>query len=54
VALEQKPTNFEKFLRLTEEFGFAVKYSHGGSILFLAPGQEKPTRLRASTLWGWL
>ena len=33
-----------------EESGFAVKHGRGGVISFLAPGQEKPTRLRASTL----
>ena len=33
-----------------EESGFAVKHGRGGVISFLAPGQDKPTRLRASTL----
>ena len=33
-----------------EESGFSVKQGRGGVISFLAPGQEKPTRLRASTL----
>ena len=49
-ALEKKPTDFADFLRLMEESGFAVKHGRGGVISFLAPGQEKPTRLRASTL----
>ena len=49
-ALEQKPDDFEAFLRLMEKSGFAVKHGRGGVISFLAPGQEKPTRLRASTL----
>ena len=49
-ALEQKPTDFEAFLRLMEASGFVVKHGRGGVISFLAPGQEKPTRLRASTL----
>ena len=49
-ALEQKPADFPAFLRLMEESGFAVKHGQGGVISFLAPGQEKPTRLRASTL----
>ena len=49
-ALEKKPTDFANFLRLMEESGFAVKQGRGGVISFLAPGQEKPTRLRASTL----
>ena len=33
-----------------EESGFLVKHGRGGVISFLAPGQDKPTRLRASTL----
>lgn len=49
-ALEKKPTDFTDFLRLMEESGFVVKQGRGGVISFLAPGQEKPTRLRASTL----
>ena len=38
------------FLRLMEESGFQVKHGRGGAISFLAPGQDKYTRLRASTL----
>ncbi len=49
-ALEQKPADFPAFLRLMDESGFAVKRGRGGVISFLAPGQEKPTRLRSSTL----
>ena len=49
-ALEQKPTDFPAFLRLMEESGFQVKHGRGGAISFLAPGQDKYTRLRASTL----
>ena len=49
-ALEQKPADFPAFLRLMEESGFQVKHGRGGAISFLAPGQEKYTRLRASTL----
>ena len=49
-ALKQKPADFAAFLRLMEESGFAVKHGRGGVISFLAPGQDKPTRLRASTL----
>ena len=49
-ALEKKPTDFADFLRLMEESGFAVKHGRGGVISFLAPGQDKYTRLRASTL----
>lgn len=32
------------------EAGYAVKYGRGGVISFLVPGQDRPTRLRASTL----
>jgi len=49
-ALEQKPADFPAFLRLMEESGFQVKHGRGGVISFLAPGQDKYTRLRASTL----
>lgn len=49
-ALKQKPADFAEFLRLMEESGFTVKHGRGGVISFLAPGQDKPTRLRASTL----
>ena len=49
-ALGKQPADFAAFLRLMEESGFAVKHGRGGVISFLAPGQEKPTRLRASTL----
>ena len=49
-ALEKKPADFDAFLRLMEESGFAVKRGRGGVISFLAPGQDKPTRLRSSTL----
>ena len=49
-ALEKKPADFAAFLRLMEESGYEVKHGRGGAISFLAPGQDKPTRLRASTL----
>ena len=49
-ALKQKPADFAEFLRLMDKSGFAVKHGRGGVISFLAPGQDKPTRLRASTL----
>ena len=48
--LWRKSHRLADFLRLMEESGFAVKQGRGGVISFLAPGQEKPTRLRASTL----
>ncbi len=49
-ALEKSPPTFAAFLRLMEESGFAVKRGRGGVVSFLAPGQDKYTRLRASTL----
>ena len=49
-ALAKKPADFEAFLRLMDEAGYAVKHGRGGVISFLVPGQDKPTRLRASTL----
>jgi len=49
-ALQKDPADFEHFLRLMEEAGYAVKHGRGGVISFLVPGQDKPTRLRASTL----
>ncbi len=49
-ALGKQPADFAAFLRLMEESGFAVKHGRGGVISFLAPGQDKPTRLRSSTL----
>ena len=49
-ALGKQPADFAAFLRLMEESGFAVKRGRGGVISFLAPGQDKYTRLRASVL----
>jgi len=49
-ALEKKPADFAAFLRLIEQAGYAVKHGRGGAISFLAPGQDKPMRLRSSTL----
>ena len=49
-ALAKGPADFADFLRLMEESGYAVKYGRGGAISFLVPGQERATRLRASTL----
>jgi len=49
-ALQKDPADFEHFLRLMEEAGYAVKHGRGGVISFLVPGQDRPTRLRASTL----
>lgn len=49
-ALKKKPTNFDAFLALMESSGYAVIHGRGGVISFRAEGQERATRLRASTL----
>lgn len=49
-ALEKMPTDFDAFLRLMEEAGYTVTHGRGGVISFSVPGQERATRLRASTL----
>ena len=49
-ALAKSPSNFDDFLRLMEETGYEVKLGRGGAISFVVPGQERATRLRASTL----
>ena len=49
-ALAKGPTDFNAFLRLMEESGYAVKLGRGGAISFLVPGQQRATRLRSSTL----
>lgn len=49
-ALAKKPADFDAFLRLIEESGYTVKHGRGGVISFLAPGQDRATRLRASVL----
>lgn len=49
-ALAKRPADFDAFLRLMEASGFTIKYRRGGTISFLVPGQERATRLRASTL----
>ena len=49
-ALAKGPADFADFLRLMEESGYAVKHGRGGVISFLAPGQDRATRLRASVL----
>lgn len=48
-ALAQHPADFTAFLRLMEAAGFASK-RRGRSLSFLAPGQEKYTRLREKSL----
>ena len=49
-ALAKRPADFDAFLRLMEASGFTVKHGRGGVLSFLVPGQERATRLRASTL----
>ena len=49
-ALAKGPADFDDFLRLMEKFGYEVRHGRGGAISFVAPGQERATRLRASTL----
>ena len=49
-ALAKRPADFDAFLRLMEASGFTVKHGRGGVISFLVPGQERATRLRATTL----
>ncbi|MEA4994313.1 MAG: relaxase/mobilization nuclease domain-containing protein [Oscillibacter sp.] len=50
VALAQQPTDFPAFLALMGAAGYEVKEGRGGTISFRAEGQERFTRLRASTL----
>ncbi|MCJ7856532.1 relaxase/mobilization nuclease domain-containing protein [Lachnospiraceae bacterium NSJ-143] len=48
-ALAQHPADFASFVRLMEAAGFQSK-RRGNSLSFLAPGQEKYTRLREKSL----
>ena len=49
-ALEKGPADFDDFLRLMEKSGYEVRHGRGEVISFVAPGQERATRLRTSTL----
>lgn len=49
-ALKKKPADFNAFLALMEASGYAVIHGRGGVISFRVEGQERATRLRASTL----
>ena len=49
-ALLQKPADFTAFLSLMEAAGYEVKQGPRGSLSFRAPGQQRFTRCRASTL----
>ena len=48
-ALEKQPSSLAAFLSLMEQSGYEVKQQRG-AISFRAPGQERFTRLRSSTL----
>lgn len=48
-ALAERPTTFAAFLSLMEAEGYEVKQQRG-DVSFRAPGQDRFTRLRASTL----
>ncbi len=49
-ALTQRPANFADFLRCMEEAGCEVVHGRGGVVSFRVAGQDRATRLRASTL----
>ncbi|CAB1250500.1 conserved protein of unknown function [Ruminococcaceae bacterium BL-6] len=49
-ALKKKPADFDAFLVFMEASGYAVIHGRGDVISFRAEGQERATRLRASTL----
>ena len=49
-ALTGKPEDFDAFLALMAGAGFAYKWGRGGVLSFRTEGQERYTRLRASTL----
>lgn len=49
-CLAHIPQSFEAFLQAMQEAGWEVKRGRGGTISFRTEGQERFTRLRASTL----
>ena len=49
-ALSMQPESFDAFLMLLSGAGFEHKWGRGGVLSFRAEGQERFTRLRASTL----
>jgi len=49
-CLARKPKSFEEFLRAMQEAGAEMKRGRGGAISFRVEGQDRFTRLRASTL----
>lgn len=50
ICLTQKPPDMEAFLQAMAAAGYEVKHGRGGVISFRTEGQERFTRLRASTL----
>lgn len=49
-ALTQRPADFADFLRRMEEAGCEIVRGRGGVVSFRVAGQDRATRLRASTL----
>ncbi len=49
-ALSQRPASFADFLNRMESAGVQVIHGRGGVVSFRVPGQDRATRLRASTL----
>ncbi len=49
-ALTERPADFADFLRRMEAAGVQVVHGRGGVISFRVPGQDRASRLRASTL----
>lgn len=49
-VLSEKPKDFPAFLAGMEVAGYEVRHGRGGAVSFRAEGQERFTRLRASTL----
>lgn len=50
LCLAEKPPDMDAFLRAMEAAGYEARYARGGVLSFRAPGQERFTRLRSSTL----
>ena len=50
VCLAEEPRDMDAFLRAMVVAGYEVKYGRGSVLSFRAPGQERFTRLRSSTL----
>ena len=49
-VLRKKPEDFDTFLALMQTAGYEYKWGRGGVLSFRTDGQERYTRLRASTL----